>query len=442
MIAELKRFGLLCSLTAKDQLRYAPAASEALARVAFLRSRYAPDEGARLSLLLRAYRLTDAARLKDQIRRSLGPALEGSKQQIWSEARIGWDQYPDLAAPLNRTIVLKAPGGGGEKGVLLVMLEYNLLKLLTRANDFRWIDRHYDIIASTGWSPTDYAVLALALTKIRGHLYVQACNHTEIPDIERFDPRLRCLPTLGCDWINPADYEPRPHADREIDLLMVANWAPFKRHWHFFQALRSLPSSVRIAMIGQSDGRHTVATVRAQAKALGVRQRIEFIDGAPIEQVRAYQCNSKATLILSRREGCCVAVAESLFADAPVGMLRGAHVGPAAYINDRTGRLFDGRKLGYQLREFLERSATFDARGWATEHISCFASTAKVQAALRERAMRDGRPWTTDLKVPCWRPYPVHAHAADRAELRSAYEELHATNPGLFGSTPVGAALG
>ena len=441
MTANLKRLGLLWSLTAKDHLRYAPAASEVLARKAYLQSRFARDEATRLGLLLRAYRLTEGARLKGRVRRDLAPSLEGPGLAVWPEARVGWDLYPDLASPLNRTIVLKAPGEGGEKGVLLVMLEYNLLKLLAGADDLRWIDEHYDIIASTGWSPTDYAVLALALSKLQGHLYVQSCNFAEVPEIERFHPRLRCLPTLGCDWINPDDYRPRPHAEREVDLLMVANWAPFKRHWHFFQALRSLPASTRVTMIGQREGRHTVDAVRAQARALGVRQRIEFIDGAPIERVRAYQCNSKATLILSRREGCCVAVAESLFADAPVGMLRGAHVGPTAYINESTGRLFDGRNLGRQLRDFLEESGSFDARRWATEHISCSASAAKVNAALRDQAGADGRPWTADLKVPCWRPYPVHADPADFEELRPAYERLHATNPGLFDPVPVGAGI-
>jgi glycosyltransferase involved in cell wall biosynthesis len=296
-----------------------------------------------------------------------------------------------------------------------------------------YLGENFDLIASPGWSPTDYALLALAVNAFPGRIYVQSCNYGEVPKLERFHPRVKGLPTIGCDWIDPGRFNPRATADREVDILMVANWAPFKRHWHLFGALRRMPRSLRVTMIGQPERGYTVESVREQARALGVRQDVEFIQSAPIGLVQDYQCNSKVSVILSRREGCCVAVAESLFAGSPVALLRDAYIGPRAYINDQTGTLLRHGRLDRQLSRFLERAGDYRPREWAIEHISCFRSVAKVNALLRAGARAEGRPWTTDLKVPRWQPYPEYVDPEDARELLPVYEELHRRYPDVFG---------
>ena len=316
---------------------------------------------------------------------------------------------------------------------MLVMFEYNWLRLLMNRKVVDYLNEHFDIIFSTSWSPTDYALLALALNSLRGTVFVQACNYDEIPWIEQFNPRLKCLPCIACDWINPECYQPKSFAERQIDILMVSNWAPFKRYWQLFDALRRMPRDLRITMIGQEEGGHTLAMLRDQAALFGVKQDISFLENISIDEVNRHQCDSKISLIMSRREGCCVAAVESLFANSPLGMMANAHVGPKTYINNQTGVLLTSRRLDLQLQKFLEQAAGYRSRAWAMENISCFKSTAKLNALFSQSAQQNGRPWTADLKIPHWRPYPIFVYPTDREEMRPVYEDLHNCFPENFG---------
>jgi glycosyltransferase involved in cell wall biosynthesis len=418
----------------QDAVKCSPHTTRLRLAGARVRFGFTRDDTARANLLMRAYRLAEAQPTREALRTQAEPYLNGAKGTIWRERHIGWDRYPRAKenSRINRTIILKAPQPNGEKGVMLVMFEYNWLRLLANVKDLGYLSEKFDVVLSTSWSPTDYALLALALQSLRGTIFVQACNYAEVPWIEGFSPCLKCLPCIACDWINPDCYEPKPCAQRQTDILMVANWAPFKRHWQFFDALRRMPHYLRITMIGQEEGRHTLAMLRDQAALFGVKQDINFVENITIDDVTRYQCDSKVSLILSRREGCCVAAVESLFADSPLGMMRDAHVGPKAYINDQTGVLLSPARMDLQLLRFLENAEGFHARAWATENISCHKSIAKVNALLRSHAKQHNAPWTTDLKTPHWRPYPIFLDAHAREEMRPVYEDLCARFPEVF----------
>ena len=420
----------------KDRVRYSPITGRlvlagALAKLLFVRS-----NTARANLLIQAYRRAEKPRQRDAILQKAQSYLGEAQGVVWRDKKINWSRYPQVTAnPLiNRSIVLKAPRHNSEKGVMLVMFEYNWLRLLMNRKVADYINQHFDIILSTSWSPTDYTLLALALNSLQGTIFVQACNYGEIPWIEQFSPRLKCLPCIACDWINPESYKPKPFAERKTDILMVSNWAPFKRHWQLFDALRRMPRSLRVTLIGQKEGRYTLAMLRNQAALFGVKQDINFLENISIDEVNRHQCDSKISLIMSRREGCCVAAVESLFANSPLGMMRNAHVGPTTYINDQTGMLLASDHLDLQLQKFIEQAEGYQPRTWAMENISCFKSAAKLNALFRQYAQQNGRPWTADLKIPHWRPYPIFFHPTDREEMRPVYEDLHHCFPEVFGA--------
>lgn len=334
---------------------------------------------------------------------------------------------------LTRSILLKTPGANGERGVLAMLFEYNWHRLLSGISDLHAFTSEHDLLLCTSWSPTHYPLLAHLLEKTTGNLYVQVCNQSEIPKLEAFHPRLKCAPPMGCDWILPSVYQPKPHQDREFDFVMVANWAPFKRHFEFFEALSRMPRHIRVAFVGQPEGSHTVLTAQAAAKQLGVHQDVTWFNRVPIERVREIQCNSKTAVILSRREGCCVAAVEALLADTPLGMREDAHVGPLAYIHEKTGRRFSTNKpMHMELMSFLEASSGFRPRDWAVENVSCHASLQKLNHFLREEAVVAGRPWTTDLTPVCWAPYPTFVSFADREKMRPHYLHLHEKYPAVF----------
>ena len=415
-----------------DWLYYSRIPREASGLLAHLRSRLPGDPTTRLQHTIASYRFSRIKPIQDYALEELQESMESP---TWRAEQVGWDRYQEqLTDPkLSRTVVLKAPGANGEKGVILITFEYNWLRLLAGVPDLSALERDYDLIFSTSSSPTNYQMLALAISSLRGPVYVQACNYDEIQEIEAVHPRLRCLPMLPCDWLEPSLFSPREFADRDIDVLMIANWDLVKRQWHFFEALKSMDPTLRIVMVGQKAGKFDLEFAKTTARLFGAPQQIEFHQSLSIEEVAELQCRSKISTIFSRREGCCVAVTESLFANSPVALLKDAHIGPKSYINSKTGVLLDRRRnVGHQLQAFLERAHEFDARAWALENISTEASTKKLNEFLRAQAEKEGRPWTTDLLAPCWRAHPTLKYNAKAETMRPTYEELHQAYPEVF----------
>src|SRR5690606_36046359 len=106
-----------------------------------------------------------------------------------------------------------------------------------------------------------------------------------------------------------------------------------------------------------------------EAAAFGVRQTLEFHYDLTIEEVNSLYCRARMTGVFSRREGSCVAVSESLFADTPVVLMRNAHIGARKYINHETGRLADRRGLARTIRSMLSERTGFAPRAWALQNI-------------------------------------------------------------------------
>ena len=417
-----------------DELKYSRTSQWLFSAVNGLAGTLAGSERSKLVKLLDSYRFAaGGSRRENRLRKRLAHWLEPAHSGIWRESRIGWDRFKgwQQSGPLSRTVVLKAPSAE-EKGVLLVTFEYNWFKLLRDAEVARRIESRYDIIFSTSSSPGDYAMLCLALSTLRGPVYVMACNYGEIEKFGKVDPRVRCLPMLPCDWLEPANYRPKRWSERTIDILMVAGWGPVKRHWHFFDALRSLPADLKVVLVGQPDGAYDRNSILRLAREFAVPQKIEVLESLDISKVSELQCDSRISTVFSRREGCCVAVAESLMADSPVALIEGAHMGPCEYINGSTGCFLPLRGTGDALRKFLQDAESCHAREWATQNIANTVSWEKLGKFMAaERAAR-GEPWSGGMEVPCWKPHPMIPEGEPRRHLAEAFAGLHRDFPGLF----------
>lgn len=356
---------------------------------------------------------------------------------VWQQALLQTPRYARVLRDdpgLSRSILLKAPGADGEKGILLMTFEYNWVRLLTGLGEaeFRWLDDHYDLVLSTSWSTTDYAALACAVSRVRGTVYVQSCNYSEIPLIEAFHPRLKCLPTLPCDWINPQLYRPLPFKQRTTDIVMVANWGEFKRHWDLFRALAQMPAKLKVVLIGQREPGRNQDFIRSLAREFGVRQELEIHESIPVQEVAAHQAKAKVSVIMSRREGCCVAAVESLFAGCCLAMREDAHVGPLAYINEHSGKKLRPSHLAEDLMNLLHEAEQKDPHAWAATHVDGFTSHKKVNDFFKEAASAIGRPWHNDIIQPQWRPHPTYVVESEKEKLRPAMDELHRRFPALF----------
>ncbi|MGH7522451.1 MAG: glycosyltransferase [Gemmatimonadales bacterium] len=379
----------------------------------------------RLSRLGAAYRRTSIPALQRLIERRVAPWLEPSTAAIWRNNRIGWARYERYLTDktLQKSLILKTPGDGGEKGVLYVSFEVNWLRLLTYFNLPQLLDDYYFVAASSSSPPDFRAHWALAHVG-PDPIFCQVSNQSEVALHRRLPHGIAPLPIIASDWINPDFYEPRPRASREIDILMVAGWSPIKRHWLLFSALRKMRKTLRVVLIGQDMEGRTADDVLREAAAFGVAGRLEIIRDAPVEVVSDYLCNSKVSMVLSRREGSSMAVTESLFADTPVALVHNAHIGSRAYINQQTGTLVDPGNLARALSTFVEESSSYTPRAWALQHISCLQTAGRLNAILRAHAVERKLPWSQDIKPLCWRPDPIYARASDAPLMEPAYEYL------------------
>ncbi len=414
----------------KDRLRYSQLARGLNSLRLWLKT-WTCNREEKLGRLISAYRAVRGERKLQSLARRIRVCSAGD-EHTGAEPSNGCASgaLPE-SAPIDRTIVVKAPLANGEKGVLLVYPESNWEKLLADRAAAEYLDKNYHVILSAGWSPTDYQTIFRLLNLFRGTLFIQASNRLEFPKLEGFHERIRCLPTLACDWIDPDVYTVIPRDRRTIDIVMVANWGPFKRHWELFRALARLPAELQVTLIGQPDGPHTVERVRQQAKDFGVPQDIRFLDRLLVEEVQDYLCNAKISLMLSRHEGHSVVTVESMFADTPVGLLRQAYIGPKEYINPQTGVLLDSRRLAAQLAEFLKNHERFQPRQWACANIAAGLTLVRLNSFFREYAKLNGLSWTADIVPFRWRPFPQYIHHEDGQRL----DELRRRFPKLFGAT-------
>jgi len=419
MLAFLKRQ----RVEIEDWLRYHSFIRRAISRIKLLSNRGAranDSQGIARSIA----RLCSAARLADGV-------LEAKiQQQIVEQVRrldshrLDWDEFvPHFRdGQLHKAAILKPFINAQERGVLFISFEREWVKLLSLENLQEFAHR-YTIVVAPSSSPhnlVNYAFPAAYPEPI----FTLISNPHDLDVLPYVSPRLKVLPLYASNWVNPEWYQPVPKAEREYDLIMVASWGKVKRHHVLFSALRSMPRGMRILLVGQDQEGRSAETIRALASWYGVQDRITILSNQPYREVTKWFCQARASVVLSKREGSCVVVTESMFADTPVAILRDAELGSRVFINDETGRFLDEATLARDLTDFVLNADLYQSRAWAERNISCFRSTHTLNDALKQAALASGQTWTQDIAPLHWAPDPGLALPADRVRLAAERDEI------------------
>jgi glycosyltransferase involved in cell wall biosynthesis len=421
MISWLKR----CAVEGEDRLRYSPQVRRWLSGLQLVRaSRTPPRDNQTLARSIRE--LCTAVRLAaDPETVRAGMARIRRHLCGLDPARIDWSEFErDDSRHIGKAAVLKPYVSEREKGVLFISFEAEWLKLL-RHGVLRDVARRYALVLAPSGSPHNLVSYVFPAA-LQAPVFT-LISHADEPDLfPRVAANYVVVPLYASSWVNPDLFEPRPRDRRDLDLVMVANFAKFKRHFALFKALRSMPRRLRVLLIGQDEGARNGDTILGTARHYGVADRITLVRNAPWQVVADALCRARASVILSRREGSCVVVAESLFADTPAALLRGAEVGSRAFINPQTGRLLRDGDLGGQLTAFIAEADRYVPRRWAVQNISCHASSRLLNEAVKKHLCAAGQEWTRDLAPLCWRPDPYLVRPEDRAVMRAECADFHA----------------
>ena len=311
---------------------------------------------------------------------------------------------------VDKSAILKPALPGGEKGVIFISFERNWQRLMSAgAEAIERLEQNYRFILAPTWSPPHSPIGYLFPRMFGSPVFSTLSNVRDVEIMPRLSDNYRMLPLYASSWVNPAMFNPLPMAQRDIDVIVLSNFAKYKRHHVLFRALAQIPAEKRprVMLVGQPDGQRTGEVLLTEAGYFGVRDSLELRQSVTDEEVCALLCRSKTALITSRREGSCVAVVEAMMADAPVALLNGAAIGSSAFINEHTGRWLDEKHLAADLLQFIKDAPSFSPRKWVLEQgLDCVSSTRTANAILREEALKKGEPWTQDLWTLHWRPNP------------------------------------
>jgi hypothetical protein len=421
-MALLERTRLALSDVARHHPMSRLALSHLLERLDRFRRSENPNQTARsLNRLTLAARLGNGKRSLDRVESKLMERLEQ-----FSPSGFAWDQFLPGSAEriIHKSIILKAPRGNGERGVLFVAFEDNWLRLL-RYVDISRLAQDYHLIISPTWSPPHDLPLLLAVKLWPGTLFTILSALEDIPVFERISPRIATIPVLASSWVDPALFAPRGQGRKTFDIVMLANFARYKRHFALFRALKDMSPMTSVVLLGRGwDGR-TADHLRHEAELFGVQNQVTIREGLPdAEMIRTLQ-ESRVSVIMSKAEGACVAVAESLFADVPVALLENASVGSRAFINDQTGCFLRTDRIAEDLTEFIAHSDRYRPRQWMLENGKSYRESSQIlNSAVKSWAQSHGEPWTTDLKPIHWRPYARFVGPADTAEMLAEYHRF------------------
>ena len=258
-----------------------------------------------------------------------------------------------------------------------------------------------------------------------GRFFHLLSNFNDIPTFRRLAANAEPVPLLASNWVNPELFNVDELPAKEFDMVMLANFAAYKRHFLLFRAMRDMSSDARVLVLGKEMDGRTAETIMGEAKAYGVDDRVVIKAGLPdAEMVRALR-SAKVSLMLSGNEGSCVAVVESMFADIPVGVFADAVIGSKAYVNEQTGRLLHKRNLAGQLADFINGHDQYTPRKWVTEqNLSCHGSTRILNDHIRAKVTEWGEEWTTDIAVHHWRPNPSFVSSPDLVTTKRAYAQF------------------
>jgi glycosyltransferase involved in cell wall biosynthesis len=298
----------------------------------------------------------------------------------------------------NRLLVLKPPLEG-EKGVLLVMFGETLDRVYS-CMDVERLIRDYTLVFEPSYPGYCHPCL-LQYTRFSEKMFVLAPVAGDFAFLQHFESNLVPVDLGPCDWVDPRVAEPYLDSPKDFDIVMNAIWARLKRHFVLFEMLARAKRRYNVALIGVPWGRER-AGVEREAEYYGVRDQLTFFESIPYNQVMDVTCRSRVSILLSLKEAGNRAIAESIFCNVPVIVLRSLVGGIVKHVGPDTGIVTEERDLESAVEYLI--GSNMEPRDWALEHISCLRSSTRLSDVLREHSLSQGFPWSTDIAVRCNSP--------------------------------------
>lgn len=327
-------------------------------------------------------------------------------------------------------IVVASAESGRGRGVII--LKYNFaFPLFAKTFDLKAIAERYHIVLEPSWSGY-CAEDILCYSHIRPQtVFVQATEQYDQQFLTALGANLVPVPISANWWVDHRLLSPDPTIEKDLDFVMVASWAEFKRHHRFFRALQKLRQNghrLRGACVGYPAGL-TVEDIQRRAEWYGVRDQIEFHESVPQSEVARLMNRAKVNVVWSRREGFNRVMIEGMFCDVPCLIPEGLNYGEKyAFVNNQTGRFSNEAKLPANLLEMTQAPWPHSPSEWVRNNMTPQHATTELTNAIENWCRSAGElpPEKLQTKVNdlggmrYWNQYAAKHFAEDQEFLRSA----------------------
>lgn len=271
----------------------------------------------------------------------------------------------------NLAIVVASAMEPGKKGVIILKYSY-VLPLFQRFFEIEQIASRYHLVLEPSWSGYCTEDI-LCYAGLNNPVFVQAYEPRDSRFLRSTAQDFIPVPLSANWWTDQRAFGEPEENSRDLDFVMVASWADFKRHHRFFAALAKLRRQghrLSGACIGYPRER-TLDDIRRRAEWYGVADQIEFHEWLPQEEVAKFMYRAKANVVWSRREGVNRVIVEGMFCDTPCVLPTGFNYGyPYPYINEQTGCWATDDNLPRVLLDMSRTPWPGSPRKWALEHMT------------------------------------------------------------------------
>ncbi len=296
-------------------------------------------------------------------------------------------------------IVLKSPSTK-EKGVIIVAYNYYFPLIFKFFNTSKLAEK-YHIVLEPSWAGLcDPSILLF--TSLNSPVFVMAYEQRDWDFINSINTNLVPIQISANWWVDYRQFQNTNYYKRDIDVVVVASWSGFKRHYDIFRAIKKLKENghvLKVVLAGYP-GDMTMADIKDIAEYWGVCEQVVFYERIKPDEVANLMLRAKVNLLWSRMEGTPRVIIEGMFCDTPVILRSGFNFGQKyTYINDKTGEWADEQTLGKTILEIIDNFAKYSPRKFVMEYHTCEAAMAKLNDAIANSCANDSLPWTRDVKL-------------------------------------------
>lgn len=301
-----------------------------------------------------------------------------------------------------------------EKGAILIKYSY-YFPLLIRYFAVDELSEQYNIILEPSWAGFCEENI-LIFTQFNFPIFVQVYEERDKAFINQLQCNLIPIP-VGPSWFIDhtrfvannapvADTENANQPVRDIDIIIVAAWAKYKRHEAVFQALAKHqsqnaqhPQKLNIVCVGYP-GDLSKEDIMDFARQADIADQVTLYEWIEPAEVAALLRRSKVNLLWSKFEGNNRAIIEGMFCDTPVILREGHNYGEHYdFINSQTGHFANETTLYSTIMKIIDNFDHYQPRQYVLENRNCINATRIMSQYIKATEIKHNRPWTKDLTV-------------------------------------------